>query len=210
MDCISIGAEARIYVKGNHILKERVPKQYRIKALDDSLRKFRTRREAKVLSRLEEKSFPAPRLVRVDETTMILEMTRCEGVTVKSLSIEQQTYGLFYAIGQLIGALHSYDIIHGDLTTSNMLFDVAGSQDTTISFIDFGLSYFSQRLEDKAVELHLCFEAIESTHYTVADRAREMIQKGYEQTYLEHDAVLERLGIVENRGRYKQKAKKRE
>jgi Kae1-associated kinase Bud32 len=207
MRCIAIGAEAKVYGNDTHIIKERVPKGYRHKRLDDSLRKFRTRREAKVLTRLEEKGFPAPRLIRTDEREMVLEMTKLTGTHVKALSDDRLTDDVFYRIGQLIGKLHAYDIIHGDLTTSNIFFDSEAQDNTNVSFIDFGLSFFSQRLEDKAVELHLCFEAIDSAHYAIADRAEEAIRNGYAQSYPAFDDVFERLCIVEKRGRYKQKKK---
>lgn len=65
--------------------------------------------------------------------------------------------------------MHKTDIIHGDLTTSNML--LRSSLD--IVLIDFGLSYISTLIEDKAVDLYVLERAIGSTHPEPEDRKRE-------------------------------------
>ena len=64
---IAQGAEAKLYREGNHILKNRFPKAYRIKEIDEKLRGFRTRREAKILQKLQAISFPAPKLLKNDQ-----------------------------------------------------------------------------------------------------------------------------------------------
>ena len=53
MKQIGDGAEAIIYLDTD-VIKERVKKSYRHKNIDIKLRKFRTRRESKVLKKLEE------------------------------------------------------------------------------------------------------------------------------------------------------------
>jgi len=64
-------------------------------------------------------------------------------------------------IGISIAKLHDNDIIHGDLTTSNMILD----SKENLWFIDFGLGFFSYKIEDKAVDLHLIHHALEAKHY---------------------------------------------
>eukprot|EP00126_Sphaerothecum_destruens_P010734 Sdes_comp20798_c0_seq4m17081 len=64
-------------------------------------------------------------------------------------------------IGVLVAKLHRENIIHGDLTTSNMLLE--GNSENII-LIDFGLSYVSSLAEDKAVDLYVLERAFASTH----------------------------------------------
>ena len=52
-------------------------------------------------------------------------------------------------IGYTVGRMHQADIVHGDLTTSNMLWD---EQSKTLTMIDFGLSSITNQLEDKVSE----------------------------------------------------------
>ena len=67
-------------------------------------------------------------------------------------------------------------------------------------FIDFGLGFFSTKAEDKAVDLHLLKQALESKHYKNFEKLYKTILKNYK-----HKDVLKRLEKVELRGRYKGK-----
>ncbi len=62
-------------------------------------------------------------------------------------------------IGSLVLQIHECGIIHGDLTTSNMIF-----KNGQIYLIDFGLSYFKDSAEDRAVDLYVLERAFKSTH----------------------------------------------
>jgi len=99
--------------------------------------------------------------------------------------------------GTNIAYLHSTEIIHGDLTTSNAM--VSNGE---LYVIDFGLSFRSQRLEDKAVDIHLLKQVLNSSHPEVAERAWQKFVEGYSE-YEKSDEVLEQLEDVEKRGRYK-------
>lgn len=102
--------------------------------------------------------------------------------------------------GKIIGKLHFASIIHGDLTTSNML--LKGGDDGSIYFIDFGLSSISAQLEDKAVDLYVLERAILSTHSQHAAFIFDEILKGYQLEYKAgFDQVLDRLNQVRLRGR---------
>jgi len=72
-------------------------------------------------------------------------------------------------------------------------------------FIDFGLSFFSDKIEDKAVDLHLLKQALESKHYSMWEECFDAVIDEYSQNNPEHEAVLSRLDQVESRGRYKKK-----
>jgi TP53 regulating kinase-like protein len=103
-------------------------------------------------------------------------------------------------IGQFIGILHRSEIIHGDLTTSNVL--IKNDNINEIYFIDFGLSSISQQLEDKAVDLYVLERALASTHSKHAQYIFDNIMESYCLEYgRHHDKVVERLEQVRLRGR---------
>jgi TP53 regulating kinase-like protein len=104
-------------------------------------------------------------------------------------------------IGKVIGILHKNQIIHGDLTTSNFLI-LKDSEPAVVYFIDFGLSFSSNMLEDKAVDLYVLERALLSTHSEDAERIFEQILKAYAEAYdKDYDKVHERLEQVRLRGR---------
>src|SRR3989344_2869673 len=195
---LSQGAEAIIYKEENQIIKDRIKKNYRIKEIDEKLRKYRTRREAKILDRLKTMNFPAPRLIKVDEKNNIIKMEEIKGDKVRDI-LEMSDYKrLSREIGEKIAVLHNHNIIHGDLTTSNMLLN------KEIYFIDFGLSFFSDKVEDKAVDLHLLKQALESKHYKIFEECFKAALEGYKKSD-NYEAIIKRFQIVEKRGRYKER-----
>ncbi|MFH1682449.1 MAG: KEOPS complex kinase/ATPase Bud32 [Candidatus Woesearchaeota archaeon] len=198
---IAQGAEAVLYHDKGRILKERLSKSYRLPQIDESLRKFRTRREAKVLGKLAELNFPAPKLHEFCDKRMSIFMDFVPGEQIKDL-IEEDHLVLAEEIGKKVALLHSSDIIHGDLTTSNM---IKHEETGELNLIDFGLSFFSDRAEDKAVDLFLLDRALESKHYLIYPEVFEQVLKSYQENYPEAVAVLERFEIVKGRGRNKNK-----
>jgi len=196
MNKIAQGAEAVIYKDKDLVVKNRLKKEYRHPELDKNLRKYRTRREAKILKKLEELNFPATRLIEVDEDKGILKITFVKGEPVKNV-LDKNHKKLSREIGKKIAELHRHNIIHGDLTTSNM---ILGKE---IVFIDFGLGFSSEREEDKAVDLHLVRQALESKHHKIWKECFDEVIKGYRENYPEHKKILKRFEIVESRGRNK-------
>ncbi len=197
MESIAQGAEAVLSKDRGTIVKERVSKTYRLPQLDESLRKFRTRREAKILGRLEEMNFPAPHLKEWSDQRMSLVMDFIPGETMRDV-LKQGDVSLVREMGRQIGTLHTKNIVHGDLTTSNMI------KHNGVSFIDFGLSSFSEKVEDKAVDLFLLQRALESTHYELPSLFNEVME-GYKERNPDAVAVLERLKEVQKRGRNKER-----
>ena len=195
MEMLSQGAEAKIFAEGDKILKDRFSKSYRIPELDKALRQVRTRRESKVLSKLEALKFPAPRLLGSCDKSMRISMSRLGGEQLKNVL----DFKLAREVGSKVGFLHKNGIIHSDLTTSNMILD------KEIKFLDFGLSFFSDKAEDKAVDLHLFEQALESRHSEIFDECKTSFYEGYKESYDESEKVLNRLDIVKKRGRYKRK-----
>jgi len=194
---ISQGAEAVISLNEN-IIKSRIRKSYRIKEIDERLRGFRTRREAKILKKLEAIGFPSPRLISTDDKET-LKMEFIDGKLLKTVLEEEDYHAICMEIGNKVAILHNNNIIHADMTTSNMI--LAGE----IYFIDFGLSYFSTKIEDMAVELHLLKQALESKHYRISREAFSCVLEGYKKESRHGVDVIKRLDTVEKRGRYKQR-----
>ena len=195
---IDSGAEAIIKKENDDVVKERITKDYRIKEVDEKLRKRRTRREAKVLDKLSQLGFPSPRLKDFCDRSMTIQMDHVNGSKLRDV-LYKDPLGLGREIGRKVGTMHNNDIVHGDLTTSNMILD------NEIKFIDFGLSMFSNKVEDKAVDLHLLDRALESKHYKIHKACMNFVIKGYKTTYKNHKEVLNRLEKVQARGRNKHK-----
>jgi len=197
------GAEALIYKDNNEIIKERFSKKYRLEHLDESLRKFRTRREAKILGKLEELDFPAPHLKEFSDKRMSIVMDFIPGEKLKDVLKRGDAYQqLAQEIGNRVGKLHFNHLIHGDLTTSNMILH---QENNTVNLIDFGLSFFSEKVEDKAVDLFLLDRALEASHYEQYPSIFNEVLHGYKESYPEYAAVLDRFEQVKNRGRNKNK-----
>jgi len=131
---------------------------------------------------------------------MKITMNHLKGELLRdTLSNDPALYGV--KLGELIGKLHASDIIHGDITTSNVI-DNGG----VLSFIDFGLSQFTIKTEDKAVEFQLLCRALESKHHKEASVMFEKILSSYLETYPEGKPVVERyIQQVSQRGRNKNK-----
>ncbi len=200
MQKIAEGAEASIFVDGAKVIKERMPKPYRLREIDESLRKQRTRREAKVFSKLKEIGIPVPELVGSSDETMTITMEKLEGKKLRDMISAANCEALGREIGEKVGLMHSNGIIHGDLTTSNMIF-----QNNKVYFIDFGLSLFSNKTEDKAVDIHLFRQTLESRHHKIWEKCFRAFIGGYKTANNGYGEVLARLEKVESRGRYKGK-----
>jgi Kae1-associated kinase Bud32 len=193
MKTIAQGAEATIYQKDNIVIKERPRKSYRSSIIDNKLRGSRTRREAKVLEKTHSLQF-TPKLIKTNKKDTI-EMEFIPGQKVACCLEERKYETIAKTIGKQIKALHTLGIIHGDLTTSNMILT---NKNVDIFFIDFGLSFFSQKIEDKAVDLHVLSEALNAKHHTIANEVFTIIKDAYSDK-----DVLSRLEQVEMRGRNK-------
>ncbi len=192
------GAESIVYQDNTKIIKERFSKEYRLPHLDESLRKFRTRREAKVLNKLNNLNFPAPKLHEFSDKRMSIVMDFVPGEKIKDI-LDENFPLLAKEMGERIANLHKHDIVHGDLTTSNMILH---EETKKIHIIDFGLSMFSNKIEDKAVDLFLFERSLLSTHYQYPQIFQEVLAS-YQESMPEAKHILERLESVRKRGRNK-------
>lgn len=197
------GAEAILYLEERDgakvLVKDRVPKGYRIRQLDERLRIQRTRHEESLLLKARRAGVHAPSVMESGESRLVMEWI--QGSKLKdSLNgmPKVQRMGVYRLMGESIGRLHSAGIVHGDLTTSNMIF-----KDDTLYIIDFGLGKVSGKVEDQAVDLYLLYEALKSTHLRLLAEAWKGVLKAYKQNYAKSNEVLSRLLKIEKRRRYK-------
>lgn len=196
---IAQGAEAIIEKKGKIVLKRRIPKSYRIKEIDEELRKHRTRAEAKNLEKVRE-IVNVPKVIDVDKKEAIISMEFIDGDRLSQVLEKADYKKIAKILGRDIAKLHDNNIIHGDLTTSNFI--LKGEE---IYFIDLGLSFHSTKDEDKAVDLHVLREALESKHYTIWKEVYDLILSSYKKESKNSIKVIKRLEDVELRGRNKNK-----
>jgi Kae1-associated kinase Bud32 len=192
MELISQAAEAKIYSDGKKVIKIRTKKGYRITKIDQRLIQQRTKREATILQKVK---VGVPKLLEVKKDTIVMEFI--PGDTLKN--ILDGKLELARLAGERVAQLHALNIIHGDLTSSNMRV-----HKNVVYLIDFGLSFFSDKTEDKAVDLHLFKQALQSRHYRVYNTAYHNFIEGYKKNP-DWKNILFKLEEVEKRGRYKNK-----
>jgi Kae1-associated kinase Bud32 len=204
MQIIYRGAESVLYLdnfEGQQVLvKERIKKKYRIARIDEKIRKTRTRGEVKLLTEARKVGVLTPKILFVDEANHKIIMEFIDGTRIKELLFtadKTTAERICFGIGKLVGKLHAAGIIHGDLTTSNMII-----KDDQIYFIDFGLGEFSRRLEDQGVDLNLLYEALRSTHFKILKLCWENIVKGYKEEYKNAEQALKKVEEIERRARY--------
>ncbi len=193
---IARGAEAVLYLEKGVLIKDRIKKDYRIAEIDKTLRLTRTKKEAKLLEK-SSKLVNVPRVIECDGEK--IEMEFIDGILARDKldeMNEEERKELLKHLGHGIKKLHENNIIHGDLTTSNMIL-----KNDQLYFIDFGLGSISAKIEDKAVDLHLLKQALFSKHHEIAEYCFNEILRNYEPS----KEFLERFEKVEGRGRYKQK-----
>jgi len=113
MKLIAQGAEAKLFKNEEVILKDRFAKTYRHPQIDTALRKFRTKREAKVLQKLKDLNIPAPELVELKESQLF--MSHIPGEKLRDVLNLETKEECAKEIGKKVALLHQNDIIHGDL-----------------------------------------------------------------------------------------------
>jgi len=203
---IAKGAEADLWHDPNWngrdvLIKRRGEKKYRHPELDRAIRRSRTIHEADIIHRAKLAGVPTPILYQVDPAGATITMQYVEGERVRdivdSLGVMKKVE-LFRLIGLQAGRLHRSGIIHGDLTTSNMI-----KAEDSVVFVDFGLGELSSEAEKRGVDLHLMRRMLKSTHFTHSDELFSAFEEGYRGIMgAEADDALRRMREIERRGRY--------
>lgn len=207
---IKKGAEANLYVEDWYgltvIKKARIRKTYRLRQIDREIRRSRTVHEAQILHDAKRAGVPTPMIYFIDVNRAFIVMEYLEGPTVKELLNtlpRTPRRQLCRHIGGLIGKLHRWGIIHGDLTTSNLI----QRTHERVFFIDFGLAEYSMEVEKRGVDLHLMKRALESTHFTHAAECFNALMEGYSREVGRKtcEDVITRVEVIAKRGRYSDK-----
>ncbi|KAF7340218.1 Bud32 protein kinase [Mycena venus] len=213
------------------LLKHRFRKGYRHPTLDGSLTRSRVAGEARALLKCLRAGVNVPGVRMVDAVEGVLGIEWIHGQSVRKLlpgggeEDEEESEDseppvdllnvyeisvdvLMQLIGQEIAKMHLADVIHGDLTTSNMMLRHPSSfksrhptLPTELVLIDFGLSFHSSLVEDKAVDLYVLERAFSSTHPD-SEPLFVSVLKAYEQRMgKDWTAIARRLDDVRLRGR---------
>lgn len=200
------GAEAYLFKEewyGRTILKKvRIQKAYRHPVLDQQLRMARTIHEAKLLTEIRKLGVSTPVVFYIDLLNTTIFMEFIEGIRIKELLNDNSTdpIKICRVIGRIAGILHQNNIIHGDLTTSNMILQTSSQR---LYLIDFGLAEYSTNVENRGVDLHLLHRALQSTHFRILDVCFTAIKAGYTEILGDQASeVFHRLTEIEKRGRY--------
>lgn len=216
------------------ICKERFPKKYRHPDLDARLLKQRCRMEARILGKCKEKGINVPTVLQATSSLIYLEYIAgqtvrdyLEDVLLPQVELEKSETSEYHLvlrqiaeeIGKTISKLHDAGMVHGDLTTSNVMLrdPAAGSISTqrpNVVFIDFGLAKNTAAVEERAVDLYVLERALQSTHPTLPPSFNESLLSAYVQAHRNEDNLsktqlskdfrrdtLQRLEKVRQRGR---------
>ena len=153
------GAEADV-IRGawqgmDAVFKVRKPLCYRLPVLDDAIRRQRTLHEAEMIHQAKKAGVEAPFLYDVELPAATLVMEYIAGERLKDVVgtvSPKELDAIFQDFGRDVARLHSAGLMHGDLTTANVV-----RREGSLVFIDFGLAIHSTRVEDHAVDLRLIF-----------------------------------------------------
>jgi TP53 regulating kinase-like protein len=198
--------------------KHRPKKTWRHPTLDKRLTRHRIRSEARILNLCRERNIAVPELYHTNERSQDLWMEFVEGYSVRDLILratsqdaqyEAQLRDMMARIGTEIAKLHNENLVHGDLTTSNLMCrkadtvaedDIAGLLLGQVVMIDFGLGATSLNIEDKAVDLYVLERAFISTH-PQSEPLFAAILEAYMKHQVRSAEVNKRLAEVRLRGR---------
>ncbi len=199
---IQRGAEAVLYLEnrqeGKVLVKDRIKKGYRLPRLDERIRSQRTKRETGLISRARRSGVAAPLVFDTSDFSISMEYVQARKLKDRLNSMQKsKRMAVYELIGDAVARMHSSGIIHGDLTTSNMLL-----KDNKLYVIDFGLGKFSKKVEDQAADLYVLMEALKSTHFRHMQEAWSNILKAYQQRYSGARDIFKRIEKIKHRRRY--------
>ena len=191
------GAEAIVETIEWHgqivVSKVRNKRGYRHPSLEKRLVVERLRSESRIMERLLSKGISVPAIYGVNTTENSLLMEYIDGMTLEKALREKDFMNNLVNTAELLSTIHSCHVVHGDPTTSNFLVT------DKIYAIDFGLSSISEDDEDRASDLRVFLESLESHHSEI--NGRDIFLSAYSK-WTKSKPVLEALKVLELRGRY--------
>ena len=229
---IQQGAEAIIYRINNKIVKNRIPKLYRLKELDNRLRKRRTKSEAKIINKLQD-IIPVPRLLADPGQGRMIHMQYLEGKKLSEHLENLNWQEICKQIAENISKLHDQDITHGDLTTSNMIYvdnnsnpnKESSTSRSNLSDTKNNVKQSSEadcKAKDKKEEVFFIDFGLAFHSHKIEDKAVDLhlLKQALEAKHFkiadqaikiilnnykanQHKEIIEKIQIIEKRGRYK-------
>ena len=185
------------------VIKRRVRKEYRNPSLDEQIRHDRTLSEASIIHEAKTAGTRVPSIVGVDIENNTIAMTHLDGTVARERLDEmgiREARKLLRSVGEQIGLLHTAGIVHGDLTTSNVIVSPSGAP----FIVDFGMSRRSTEPEDRGVDLHLLQRSIIASHNKNPVSMMNAMIRGYEQAAGKKvaDSTWRKAREIARRGRY--------
>ncbi|MBT3652126.1 MAG: Kae1-associated serine/threonine protein kinase [Euryarchaeota archaeon] len=217
---LHLGAEAEVWrgswMGQSAIRKQRRNRTWRHPDLDDRLGRRRMIAEARLLVRLYRSGLNVPLLLDCDMFDQQLVMSYVQGKPLIEIlndtSIpDDEVMEILKNTGQSIRMLHRQAVVHGDLSTNNIII----TSENEAVLIDFGLARIEYETELFGIDLHVLFEILGASHPHRKD-AIEAVLEGYaacEEIYgpaentpggqpVGMQAVLERFNLIRTRVRY--------
>jgi len=216
-DGVIEGAEATVSFEDGTVIKTRRAKSYRHPALDERLRRERTVQEARLTHEARTLGVPTPVISDVDLAEARILFERVGETDLRNAITESRVA----EVGGHLARIHEAGFVHGDPTTRNVrvragsAMDMAGEGSQVAAqatqpdgrdgrppetiLIDFGLGYYTDDVEDYAMDLHVLAQSLSGT----ADDP-EALSAAAEERYatVGDPSVIERLREIEGRGRY--------
>jgi len=161
------------------VIKRRVKKEYRNPSLDEQIRHDRTSSEASIIHEARTAGARVPSIVGMDIENNAIIMTHVDGTVARERLDEMgisEARKFFRSLGEQIGLLHTGGIVHGDLTTSNVIVSPSGAP----FIVDFGMARRSVETEDRGVDLHLLQRSIVASHSKDPSSMMNAMIRGYE------------------------------
>ncbi len=201
------GAEADLFLSElppwKAVVKKRVRKAYRHEELDAKIRKERTVKESSAIHDAKVAGARTPSILGIDLERFSIIMTFVDGSVARDsidTMSDSRRLPLLEELGRQVGFLHSAGIVHGDLTTSNIIIPDDGNP----FIIDFGMATKSSEPEDRGTDLHLLQRSLIATHALASASSLKRVAKGYRESAGEEiaESSLRKAAEIARRGRY--------
>ena len=200
------GAEADLYLTTigpwKAVVKRRVRKKYRVPQLDERIRRERTIRESHAISDVKRAGIRAPSVIEIDLKDFAISMSYVEGTVARAAldsTSKRESSKILCEVGEQLGLLHGFGMVHGDMTTSNIIISTEGHP----FLVDFGMSSHSTEAEDRGTDLHLLQRSIATSHLINLKHGEKPIQEGYRKALgTDAKSSFRKQKEIARRGRY--------
>lgn len=197
------GAESDLYrvkyLDMKAILKWRRPKPYRDHRLDEAIRRKRMIREVQVMHRAKVADVRVPYIYYVSRREACFIMEEVEGELFREyLNRGGEWREMAVKLGEIVALMHNSGVIHGDLTTSNIIL----SRRNELYIIDFGLGMIKDDVEEKAVDIELLYRVLISSHTRIAEDFFKLFIDRYVEVCGDGEKVYNRYMAIRRMGRY--------